>query len=588
MFLRILLGFPFVYLVSGFPLARIFLPEEKKFSLKLILTSFSFSLFLTYPAAVLTTIIEGQSAAAIYSVHLPHSLFSLGLMFLLTFFVLIKKNRNWWKISLPKITVAHVILALIIFLYSFFVFWNLGRADVVGDDYDLGYQAYNLQDGIQAARRAYIISFTTHPPLFMTIKHCGMQLFSPFGLETLSDWMFRGVEGMMGIGTILATYLLVSKFLSRKTALVAALFLAVNNYLIFFGRYFEREIYYLPFIIMAFYFCLNYLRLSKYRDIFLTGFFLGCGLLIKTSALLAIPPVLLIIFFQRKSLKQIMVIPTVILLVYTPILLFNLLMYINTGYLDGTFSRIFHTYHPLLSEVPKNSFLVNPITTFFLLTDLYSYPIMFFYLISLFAFILWKYPGQLFKLLFLSLIFGMLFFMFSPMRAYYLIFFTIPLVIFAAEFSTRLLTINRVWFLLLFILLVFSAVYSYRSNLVSHKLSFKYTDIGSGGNYELLKENFWNSNFSLAVAVFAPERDWKTIGERINKIFQPGDCLKLQDESLDLGVRRYLQTHDLVKKALLGSGYKGKYSLCEDVGESVSPTKKIVIYYNQQGEIDLK
>ncbi len=112
--IRLLFGFPFVYLVSGFPLARLFLPDEKRISLKLLLTSFAFSLFLTYPAGVLTTILEGQSATAIYSIHLPHSLFSLGLIFLITFLILIRKSKNWWKLSMPKITKSHVILSLII------------------------------------------------------------------------------------------------------------------------------------------------------------------------------------------------------------------------------------------------------------------------------------------------------------------------------------------------------------------------------------------------------------------------------------------------------------------------------------------
>ena len=192
MFLRILLGFPFVYLLSGFPLARLFLPEEKTFSLKLLLTSFAFSCFLTYPAAVLTTIIEGQSAAAIYSVHLLHSLFSLVVVSLP--FWLLLSRRRLPRLSFPKLRKSHVILALFLILYSFFVFWNLGRADVLGDDYDLGYQAYNLQDGILDARKAFIISFNTHPPLMMTIKHFGMQLFYPWGLIKLLSVKLIAVE----------------------------------------------------------------------------------------------------------------------------------------------------------------------------------------------------------------------------------------------------------------------------------------------------------------------------------------------------------------------------------------------------------
>lgn len=586
MFTRLILGFPFVYLISGFPLARLFLPEEKTVSLKLILTSFACSLFLTYPAGVLTTVLEGQSAAAIYSVHLPHSLLSLGLISFILFFVLLKSNSDWWKLSPPKVSKTHVILASIILLYSFFVFWNLGRADVTGDDYDLGYQAYNLHDGIQAARRAYILSFATHPPLFMTIKHYGMQLFSPYGLETLSGWMFRGVEGMIGIGTILATYLLVSKFFSKRTALITALFLAVNNYLIFYGRYFEREIYYLPFIILAFYFCLTSLQTPGYRRLILVGFLLGAALLIKASALVAIPPVVLTFWLKGKSLRRIGIVLGTVFLIYTPVIIFNILMYLNTGYLDGTFSRIFGVYHPLNTGVPENSFLVNPITTFFLLADMYGYPIFFFFLLSLGALVVWTPRDRLSKLLALSLLTGILFFMFTPMRAYYLIFFTIPLVIFAANFSSWLLTASKAWMIPLSVLLVFSTVYSYRSNLISQQLGPEYGDVGAGGDYRLLMDNFWHTDFSLASAAFSPERGLKTLKQRLDNIYKPGSCLELQQDYLDLSVRYYLNTHDLVRKAFFGNAYKPDYSMCKDVNSSTS--KKITIYYDPSGYVSLK
>ncbi|MEK7565628.1 MAG: hypothetical protein AAB506_01110, partial [Patescibacteria group bacterium] len=191
--------------------------------IKLLLT-FAVALFLTYPAAILTTIIEGQSSAAIYSYHLPISLFS----YLLVSLPLIPLLCN---IEMKRLPVS---LVLIILIYSGLVFWNLGRADILGDDYDLAYQAYNLHDGIQAARKAYILSFNTHPPLFMTIKHYWFQLLFPAGLESVPSWGYRGMEGIMGIATILAVYAL------TKNYWVSAV-LAVNNYMVFLGRVYLRE-----------------------------------------------------------------------------------------------------------------------------------------------------------------------------------------------------------------------------------------------------------------------------------------------------------------------------------------------------------
>lgn len=583
--LRLALGLPFVYFVAGFPLTRLFLANEKTFSLKLLLTSFAFSLFLTYPAAVLTTIIEGQSAAAIYSVHLPTSLFSLILVSFVTFLFLIKKNPRWHNLTLPKFTTIHFLLILVILIYSLFVFWNLGRADAVGDDYDLGYQAYNLHDGIQAARKGYLLSFSTHPPLMMTIKHFGMQLFSPWGVETLSDWMFRGVEGIIGLATILAVYLLVSRHFSPRVAIISSFLFATNNYLIFFGRYFEREIYYLPFLVLAVFFSLEYRKNRFLRDLILSGFFVGCGLLVKTSALIILPVIIYSIFNRSKFVKPVITALLVIFLVYLPVIIFNILMYFNTGYLDGTFSRIFQTYHPLLTKVPANSPIVNPGTIFLLLADLYSWPVFFLFLFSTGHSLLFSRASRLVICFSLWLGSSLFFFMFSPMRAYYLIVFTIPLVFFAANLVDILIKKNKLFTLIFIALTIFSSRYAFTSNLVSHRLGFEYADMGNGGDLELLKRNFWQTDYSFVSAAFSPEMGWKKLAPKLESIYRDTDCLELADESLDLPVRRYLGTHDLVKRALLGKNYPHKFLMCD---ESVASNRIITIGYNNFGKIDLE
>src|SRR4030067_3294607 len=77
-----LFAFSFVFILSGYPLASYLLPKrnypEKRIGSSVI------SLFLTYPTAVLTILIEGQSAEAIYSKHLPTSFSILFLLSLLT------------------------------------------------------------------------------------------------------------------------------------------------------------------------------------------------------------------------------------------------------------------------------------------------------------------------------------------------------------------------------------------------------------------------------------------------------------------------------------------------------------------------
>lgn len=536
---RIILGFPFVYLISGFPLARLFLSKEKTWSLKLFLTSFAFSLFLTYPAAVLMTILEGQSAQAIYSVHLPHSFISLFLVSLPFLIILFRKQLP--TLSFPKINKYSLMVVVCIILYTFFVIYDLDRADILGDDYDLGYQAYNLHDGILAARKAFIISFNTHPPLMMTIKHFGMQLFSPWGLDTLSDWMYRGVEGMMGIGIILATYLLVRDFFSQKAALISALLLTVNNYMIFFGRYFEREIYLTLFLVISLYFFLN-------KRFGLAAFFLGCGFLVKASAVTLLPVYLLILWADKQKIFRILII---LFLIYLPVTIYNLGAYITTGYMDSNFSQVFGLIHPFATSIPQNSIFVNLPSIFFLLADLYSWPVFVFLIFgTILVFYKKLYSNPLIKALFLWLVSSLVFFLFTPIRGYYLLFLTIPLVIMT---GTAIVKIK--WATLPVTgLLLFSAIYSF-------------------------------SGSSKVAQAFQPDSGWKKLKLELTRIYKPGDCLIKGHHVNDLAMRAYFQTDDEVKKALLGPNYLHYYKMCD---EAANPVERIEIFYNLQGKVDYK
>ncbi|MCL4390424.1 MAG: glycosyltransferase family 39 protein [Patescibacteria group bacterium] len=530
MWLRILLGFPAVYFLSGFPLARLFLPQEKTFSLKLLLTSFAFSCFLTYPAAVLTTMIEGQSAAAIYSVHLPHSLLSLAIISLPFWFLLWKKRLP--RLHLPSLRKVHLLLALFLILYSLFVFVNLNRADVLGDDYDLGYQAYNLQDGILDARRAYVISFNTHPPLMMTIKHYGMQLFYPWGLDGLSDWMFRGVEGMMGLGVILTSYLLVRDFFSERTALLTAALLAVNNYLIFMGRIFLREIYLTFFLVIALYFFLH-------KRVFLAAFFLGCALLVKASAVILLP-VFILWLLKEKRVKELAVVFSTLIAVYAPVVVYNVGAYLVTGHMDATFSWLFHLPNPFLTGQSANPLLTNPSAIISILTDLYGWPVFAFFLLCLVIFLFQRRHQYLLVWLVSSLIF----FCLGPLREYYLLPLTIPLVIILADVFKKLP-------ILIVSILIFSAVYSFSSD-------------------------------SAIVRAYSADRGWKNLSANLSKVYLPGDCLIAGQGVSDLPLRRYLKTDDGVKTYLLGPNYPHYYKMCTEVKD---PEREIVITYNNIGKV---
>ncbi|MDO8515171.1 MAG: hypothetical protein Q7S14_01600 [bacterium] len=487
-----------------------------------LLLGFAVALFLTYPAAVLTTIIEGQSAAAIYSFHLPTSLFSY---FVVWAIVGCHPGARRAIGSILKDAIASlqhdIPIIAILLVYALLVFGNLGRADVVGDDYDLAYQAYNLQDGIQAARKAYVISFNTHPPLFMTIKHYWFNVLFSNGLETVPSWGYRGMEGIMGIATILAVYAITrNKF--------AILLLAVNNYMVFLGRVYLREMYLTFFITLSIYF-------FQKRNYLITAFLIGCGLLIKTSAIVVLPVYLLILLYRREF-KNIFKILTIISIIYLPVILYNCLAYITTGHMDATFSKIFGFAHPFLTG--SASPIENLINSFIYLTDIYSLPILIIFVIA--SLINFR------SIYFLLLISSLLYFIFGgPLREYYLLFMTIPFVILTAcHYGSPRVEAGRVRTLLFIILIFYSLYYSIFGNSAARKL-------------------------------YEPSRGWPKLVKEIKSVYQPGDCLEKSGGVNDLALRAYFQTDSVLN-------YPHFYKMCYEV---TNPNKIIKIYYDTSGRV---
>lgn len=505
-----------------------------------ILLAFAVVLFLTYPAAVLTTIIEGQSPQAIYSVHLPVSVFSLGIMvFIISIWFIKFKNKNkYFDLYIPRFKKEHLILGLIIGIYCFFVFSNLGRADIIGDDYDLAYQAYNLHDGILAARKAYILSFNTHPPLFMTIKHYWFQFVSPFGLETVPAWGYRGMEGILGIATILAAYLIVRDFVNKKAALATAVILAVNNYMVFLGRVYLREMYLTFFVTLSIYFFLR-------KNYLITAFLIGCGLLVKTSAIVVLPVFLGILIWQ-KVWKGVFGSLGIIGVMYLPVLIYNLGAYITTGKMDATFSRVFGLPHPFLTG--SSSFGANISQIINIFSDIYSWPV---FLVFVVATGLSLIPGRNRLLLTLTGS-SLIFFIFGgPLREYYLLFLTIPFAIITADTFYRLRKAG------LFMLAVF-IIYS-----------FWYLLSGRSGIRD----------------IYEPVYGWPKIAAEVKANYKEGDCLEKSGGVNDLTMRAYFQTDDTVKETMLGPNYPHFYKMCDEIP---NPLTKFRIYYNENGFVQFK
>jgi hypothetical protein len=108
-----------------------------------------------------------------------------------------------------------------------------------------------------------------------------------FGLNEAS---VRGVAAVVGILTVLFTYLLARELAGEGTGLLAALFLAISPWHFFFSRVAFGHITFPLFFVIAFYFFLRGIRGGKRKtNLFLSGMFFSLTIYTYFSARLFVP-----------------------------------------------------------------------------------------------------------------------------------------------------------------------------------------------------------------------------------------------------------------------------------------------------------
>lgn len=484
-----------------------------------------------YPASVLGTFFEGQSAHAIFSTHY----FSVVIFIFLsiTSFVYLFKHENF-KVD-KKICWVIVPLVLSLFLN----FYQLDKPNLNGDEYDLGYQAYNMVDGIYAGRKAYTLSFSAHPPLALDISHISMQLLNNRGIDNLEDWQYRLAPALLGSLTVAVFFLLIFKLKNNLwLALVCSILLATNSYHIFLSRIFQREAFLTFYLVIFLYFLLV-------RSYFLASFFLGGAFLVKATAVIFLP---LLLIGQKINFKKF----TPFILLTIPIVIYNFGAYLTTGYTDIFFSRIFRTStHPGASIMTFHAYN-NFVDIVKLLCDQFSSVTFFIGIIAIFYTFIYKRREHAAKLFLCFAAVSLIFFFFNGVKVYYLSFLAIPWSYFI---GAMIFDLKKKGIFLFLIVLMFSLNYVYNTFYSGNFLtSVKYTEIIPETSFK---------NHSLTTQGFLEERGWKRVVDKLNAEYKAGDCLLFEPEKFPLQIRRYLGLNDKIKEFYLGKDYFRKYQICE-------------------------
>ncbi len=562
-YLRFASGLFFVYLLSGFPLSLIVLPKTGSL-LERVLLSGGISLFLTYPAGLLNVFFEGQSGRAIFGYHLTGDLVFLVLLTLISVLIVRLKNGRLLEEKLDLHLRPFWLLIIPVILSVFFNFYKLNKADLIGEEYDLGYQAYNLVDGIFAGRKAYALSFSAHPPLTMYIEHFTMQVLEPRGLDRLSDWMFRIAPAILGTLTVGAVFLIAQSITrSSWASFLAAMLLALNTYHVFLSRVFLREGFLTFFLSLFLLWLVRYQKDHKETNLYLAALSVGAAMLVKTTAVIAIATALLaLILTKSKRLwRHAVAFVLVAFLIFLPVVVYNLGAYLTTGYTDIFFSRIFQTKtHPGASMIEGNisQNLSNLVNT---LSDQYG-PLLL-TVLSLSLLLSLRFKKDTIIIVLFTLL-SLVAFLLNGIRYYYLSFLSVPAVV-----------------LLVSLLLEMEKKWQFVGASIGLVLVF-YSGFYSASTFFNVPPVF---GFSTTAKTASANNGWKEIAGRLSGVYRPGNCLVAGETVTNLQLRRYLGTDDQVKEFYLGQNYPHRFKMCDEVEK---PTKKIQIFYNRAGFVDYK
>jgi 4-amino-4-deoxy-L-arabinose transferase-like glycosyltransferase len=200
-----------------------------------------------------------------------------------------------------------LLLLLILAIASFFRLWQLNAIppglypdvaingndaldSIKTGDFKLFYPENNGREGLMM----WLVAFS----------------FSIFGA---SVWSIKIVAAIIGISTVLGTYLLTKELFNKNVALISSFFLSVSFWHVNFSRFGFRAIL-VPFVLVfGFYFLFRGFKQEKILPFILSGIFFGLGFYTYISyrfIVLLLPIILLFWFLIYRNKKQIKIFST--------------------------------------------------------------------------------------------------------------------------------------------------------------------------------------------------------------------------------------------------------------------------------------
>ena len=243
--------------------------------------------------------------------------------------------------------------------------WALGQGDPMGDEVLYAFRAVGMLDFDEANEQTtplewfdplvhssgrvpevYAIgtgipwwtklSFHDHPPLVFLIQHVFMRIFGE------SAFVFRLPSALLGIVSVYLLFLIGKTLFSEKVGLLAAALSAVNTHHLFISRLGLQEAYVVFFLLLASYL---FLRSFESDSFFIwTGAALGFGFLTKYTTFILVPIFFTYLLLYKRDAflnKKFWIGALIALLLFSPVIIYNLQLYRAVGHFDFQFSHVF-------------------------------------------------------------------------------------------------------------------------------------------------------------------------------------------------------------------------------------------------------
>lgn len=252
------------------------------------------------------------------------------------------------------------ILIAILVLAAVLRLWGLERGDTMNDEVFYGFRAIGLLDFDAAERQTTPLewfdgnipswtklSFHDHPPLVFWIQHAFMKVFGE------SAWAFRLPSALLGVASVYLLYLWGRNLYSIRVGLLASALMAVTLNHVYISRIGLQESYVIFFLLLASYFFLKSLRNENY--LIWTGVALGFGFLAKFTLFILVPVFLTyFLFFRRDYFRRakFWIGAALSILIFSPVIIYNLKLYQAVGHLDFQFSSLFGQNPEVWREQP--------------------------------------------------------------------------------------------------------------------------------------------------------------------------------------------------------------------------------------------